>query len=521
MYSLVKGTHDVILDEADRYTAVEYVLTATAKLYGYREFRTPILEHTELFLRSVGNSSDIVRKEMYTFMDKSERSITLRPEITAGTIRSIVNNKLLANQDFPLKAYYIGPNFRYERPQQGRYRQFNQFGVECVGVVGPERDAEVIILGYHQLDELGFENVTLKINTLGDEKSREDYKEALKQYFSEHLDEMCSDCKERFKLNILRILDCKVENDRKIIENAPKIIDYLTDEAKQYFETICKILDESEIPYVIDHDLVRGLDYYSGPVFEFHYTSKLGKNYGAIGAGGHYGKLVKEVGGPDVEGCGFAMGIERLVSVMTDDGIFDDFKAKMDVYLMPLSKDYYHAALCLANDLRSDGYVVEVCLENKGISQMFKKAERRNARYAGIIGETEILTNTIILKNLETKEQITVPLKSIIYTLEHLLKPEEESECCCGDDHEHECCCGDDDCCCEHNHEDDDCCCGHDHEHDDCCCGHNHEDDDCCCEHDDLDCDCCSNHSHDEHHQVWSHDDKDEECCCCGHKKDK
>ena len=511
MYSLVKGTHDVIIDEADKYTSVENLLTHVAKLFGYREFRTPIIEHTELFLRSVGNSSDIVRKEMYTFLDKSERSITLRPEITAGTIRSIVNNKLLANQDFPVKAFYVGPNFRYERPQQGRYRQFNQFGVECVGVVSPERDAEVIALGYDALRVLGFKELKLKINTLGDDKSREDYKNALKEYFSQHLDEMCDDCKERFELNILRILDCKVESDRKIIENAPKIKDYLTPEAKEYFETILKILRSLEIPFELDDELVRGLDYYSGPVFEFHYTSKLGKNYGAIGAGGHYGKLVKEVGGPDCEGCGFALGIERLVSVLTDDGLLDNVSQRMDLYVMPLSKECVESALDITNFLRMNGFVCEICLENKGISQMFKKAERRNARFALILGENEINSGEFVIKNLDTKEQFTVEAQDIVHVLDHLLSPEHQDGCHCEDDG-CDCGCHDEDCC-GHHHENE-CCCGEDDE--DCCCGGGHHHD-CCCDGDHHH-DCCCDNEHDDHCQEWSHEDEHDCCCGCKNK---
>lgn len=273
MFNVVKGTHDVIKEEALKYSYIEETLTNIAVNYGYQEFRTPIIENSELFTRSVGDSSDIVRKEMYTFEDKGGRSITLRPEMTAGIVRSMVNAKLFANQDFPVKAFYCGPNFRYERPQQGRYRQFNQFGVECAGVSTVERDVETIVLGYHMLSFLRFKNLKLLINTLGDEETRENYKKALREYFGAHIEEMCNDCKERYKLNILRILDCKDPDDRPIIDKAPKITDYLSDAARERFEKIKKYLTNLEIPFEVDDELVRGLDYYTGVVFEFHYTS--------------------------------------------------------------------------------------------------------------------------------------------------------------------------------------------------------------------------------------------------------
>ena len=450
MFNLVKGTHDVIQNEAEKYSYVENLLMQVATLYDYKEFRTPILESSELFTRSVGDSSDIVRKEMYTFIDKGGRSITLRPEITAGTIRAMVNNKLFANLDFPVKAFYCGPNFRYERPQQGRYRQFNQFGVECAGVILPERDAEVISLGYNSLSLLGFKNVKLLINTLGDEKTRLKYREALKEYFSKHIDDMCSDCKERFNLNILRILDCKVEDDRKIIDQAPKIHDYLTPKAKENFDRILKILDNLEIPYEIDDELVRGLDYYSGVVFEFHYISKLGKDYGAIGAGGHYSNLVTEIGGPKdpkIEGCGFAMGIERLVSVLNDDGILSNIEDELDVYIMPLGEKAIEYSMSLGNALRLNGFSCDICLENKNMNQMFKKAERRNAKFGIVIGDDEINKGTLTVKNLETKEQFEVSEDEIIDKLDKLFDDDEHDHC-----HD-DCCCHDEHCSCHHHHE--------------------------------------------------------------------
>ena len=420
MINLVKGTHDIIMDEAPKYTLVEEILKGVASAYGYNEFRTPIIEHTELFLRSVGDSSDIVRKEMYVFNDKGGRSLALRPEITAGTIRTMVNNKLFANQDFPVKAFYLGPCFRYERPSSGRYRQFNQFGVECVGVNNPYRDAEVILLGVACLKALHLTNIKLKINTLGDDASRKSYIVALKNYFSHYLDDMCSDCHERYNLNVLRILDCKVEKDQEIIKNAPKISDYLTTEAKESFNTILKILDDNNIDYEIDNNLVRGLDYYSGVVFEFHYSDPTNKNYGALGGGGHYDKLVAECGGPQIEGIGFSFGIERLVGVLDEFNCFENIKNLLDIYIMPIGEKNIPFSLKLAEKLRISGLLVDICVENKNFSQMFKKAERRKAKFALIIGDEEIQQNIVKFKNLLTQEQFSVSLDNLDEKLEEL-----------------------------------------------------------------------------------------------------
>lgn len=425
MFSVVKGTHDVILEEATKYSYVEEVLTKIATLYNYKEFRTPIIESNELFNRSVGESSDIVRKEMYTFLDKGNRLITLRPEMTASTIRSMVNAKLFANNDYPIKAYYLGPNFRYERPQQGRYRQFNQFGIECCGVNNFYRDVEVIALGYNALKMLGFTNLKLKINSLGDQETRNDYKKALTSYFGEKIEQMCEDCKERYTKNILRILDCKVESDQEIIKDAPTLDKFYSKNAKEHFDNVLKALDEIGIEYEIDHSLVRGLDYYTGVVFEYHYTSKLGKNYGAIGGGGHYANLIKEIGGPDLEGVGLALGIERLVNVMNDDNLFDSLEEGLDIYIMPLGEKAINESNKIANFLRLNGYSCDICLESKNIGQMFKKAQRRNAKYALIIGDNELESKNVVVKDLALEKQETVANDDLLEYLDKKFDVEE------------------------------------------------------------------------------------------------
>lgn len=425
MFNVVKGTHDVILEEATKYSYVEEVLTKIATLYNYKEFRTPIIESNELFNRSVGESSDIVRKEMYTFLDKGNRLITLRPEMTASTIRSMVNAKLFANNDYPIKAYYLGPNFRYERPQQGRYRQFNQFGIECCGVNNFYRDVEVIALGYNALKMLGFTNLKLKINSLGDQETRNDYKKALTSYFGEKIEQMCEDCKERYTKNILRILDCKVESDQEIIKDAPTLDKFYSKNAKEHFDNVLKALDEIGIEYEIDHSLVRGLDYYTGVVFEYHYTSKLGKNYGAIGGGGHYANLIKEIGGPDLEGVGLALGIERLVNVMNDDNLFDSLEEGLDIYIMPLGEKAISESNKIANFLRLNGYSCDICLESKNFGQMFKKAQRRNAKYALIIGDNELESKNVVVKDLALEKQETVANDDLLEYLDEKFDVEE------------------------------------------------------------------------------------------------
>ena len=476
-FQVLKGTHDVILDEAFSYSAIESLLKAFAQSYSFEEFRIPVIEKSELFTRSVGESSDIVRKEMYQFLDKGNRSITLRPEFTAGIVRSMVNAKLFANQDFPVKAYYCGPVFRYERPQQGRYRQFNQFGVELVGSNSYLRDVEAITFGYHALELLGFRNVTMKINTLGDEESRNNYRKALVEYFSNYIEEMCSDCKDRLNINPLRILDCKVENDRKIIENAPKIEDFLSETSKIRFFNICNTLDLLGIKYEVDTSLVRGLDYYSETVFEYHFVSSKGNNYGAIGAGGHYSKLVQEIGGPSLPGVGLSFGIERLYSILKDDEKLP-MKDRLNVYIMPITKDpsQLNEIFALSDFLRLNGFTTEINVEGNSMSSMFKKAEKRNARFAIIVGESEVETNTVNVKNMDTKEQMTVSLSDLVQFLDmNLNEPQHECGCGCEHDHdeEHECCCG-------HHHEDGhECCCDDgececDHEEHECCCGHHH-----------------------------------------------
>lgn len=428
----VKGTHDVFGDENNAYEKVESLMKSIAEIYAYKGVRPPVLEYNSVFVRGVGESSDVVRKEMYTFADKGGRDLTLRPEFTAGIMRLAIQNKLYATNELPLKLYYLGPVFRYERPQLGRYRQFNQFGVESIGHNSPMNDVEVIVLAYTILSSLGLENVKIKINTLGDEASRNAYRAALKDYFAKYIDNMCVDCKSRFELNPLRILDCKVPEDRPIIDEAPKIGAYLSKESKERFDAVLEALESLQIPYEIDQGLVRGLDYYSETVFEFHYKSAKGNDYGAIGAGGHYGSLMKELGGPDLPGVGFSFGIERVVSVLSDNDLLNDIAYELDAYIMPLDKslDLYaqEVAVILRN---SGGYKVDVCFDNVKLGNMFKRATTKNAKYAIIIGEDEAKAESVVLKDLATQEQQTVKIEDLVDKLDELYEssyPEEEDK---------------------------------------------------------------------------------------------
>ena len=417
----VKGTHDIFGEETNAYEKVESLMKSIAEIYAYHGVRPPVLEYNSVFTRSVGESSDIVRKEMYSFLDKGGRELTLRPEFTAGIMRMVVQNKMYATNELPLKLYYLGPVFRYERPQLGRYRQFNQFGVESIGNDSALNDVEVIVLAYTILCSLGLDGVTIRINTLGDEESRNNYRVALKEHFAKYIDKMCEDCKNRYELNPLRILDCKVPDDRQYIENAPKIKDYLSESSKTRFDEVLNTLDTLQIPYEIDEELVRGLDYYSETVFEFHYKSAAGNDYGAVGAGGHYSKLMSELGGPELPGVGFSFGIERVVSVLKDDGLLEDTKNELDAYVMPLDKDSSLYAEAVAVYLRnSGGYKVDVCFDHTKLGNMFKRAANKNAKFAVIIGENEVKDETVVIKDLVKQEQVSVKMEELIEIFDEL-----------------------------------------------------------------------------------------------------
>ncbi len=435
-YQPVKGTHDIFGEEMTGIQYITDVLSTCVELYAYKEIVPPVLEYTDVFSRGTGGSSDVVRKEMYTFMDKGDRSVTMRPEFTAGIVRSVVSNKMYADGgNLPLKLYYHGPTFRYERPQLGRYRQFNQFGVEEIGQDSPRADAECIIMAMQSLYMLGFKNLSLKINTIGDDTTRSNYRKALKEFFQGRIDEMCEDCHERLELNPLRILDCKVEKDQEIAKGAPKIKDYLSEESEKRFYTTLSIINDLGIEYEIDDSLVRGLDYYSEVVFEIHALSDAGVDYGALCGGGHYGGLVKELGGPDLAGVGYAMGIERVYNVAKDNGLLKDIDDGIDVYVIPVGEEVLDDTFNITEEIRSLGFKVDNPLASTKLGSAFKKAEKRKAKFALIIGSEELENGVAQLKNLATKEQKQIDLNKLEDELDAAFDSIENHEHC---HHHHE-----------------------------------------------------------------------------------
>ena len=427
----VKGTHDVIADEADVYAYIDYVFSSVASNFGYRRIVTPVLEHTEVFDRAAGEGSDVVRKEMYTFRDKADRSVTLRPEGTAGVMRSIVTNKLYATPDLPLKFFYSGTAYRYERPQLGRYREFRQLGVECVGEDSVYLDAETIAMAARILQVLGFQDVKLIINTLGDKESRARYKAALTEYFASRIDSMCADCHERLRLNPMRILDCKVPEDHELVKDAPKMRDYLSEASKARYETTLDLLRGLDIPFEEDDTLVRGLDYYGEVVFEVHCLSPEGNDYGAICGGGHYEGILETFGGPkDIDvGVGFGMGVERVYSLMKELGLIEGLASTLDIFLMPLGEKAVNTAFALADGLRGMGYAVETPYKSGKLGALFKKAERKKAKLAIIFGEDELAKDVVQVKDLVTQTQEEVHLNALPdYLSAHLDAEESDSE---------------------------------------------------------------------------------------------
>lgn len=420
-YQVQRGTYDAYYEDAYYIHEIEDLLGTIAQTYAFSEIVTPIYEQTELFTRSAGEGSDIVTKEMFSFTDRGGRNITMRPELTAGVIRAVVTNKLYANSDLPLKLYYCGPAFRYERPQKGRYRQFTQFGVECVGVNSYLNDVEVITLGYRALMELGFPHVILKINSLGNKESRQKYMEALREYFANHIQNMCDDCKHRFETNVLRILDCKDPEDQKIIQDAPKIEDYLDQESKDYFDKVKAMLDEDQIPYEVDDTLVRGLDYYSHVVFEYHFITEDGTSLGAIAAGGHYDNLVKEIGGPELSSVGLAIGIERVFTLLKQITPERFSKLTVPVYLAHIGEEAIDHTYLLMQHLRNDGMIeCDMTFENKNLSAQIKIANRKGAKLLIIVGEDEMKKYAYQVKNLEEKTQEVVEYDKLIDYINNL-----------------------------------------------------------------------------------------------------
>ncbi|MFS0780799.1 histidine--tRNA ligase [Bacillus sp. 1P06AnD] len=412
-----RGTQDILPEQSAIWQYIEQVSRDLCKRYQYNEIRTPIFEHTEVFQRGVGETTDIVQKEMYTFQDRGDRSITLRPEGTAAVVRSFVENKMFGWPTQPVKLYYYGPMFRYERPQAGRFRQFVQFGAEALGSADPSIDAEIISLAMNMYKGMGLNELKLVINSLGDQESRTKHREALVQHFEPRIGEFCHDCQNRLHKNPLRILDCKKDHDHELMKNAPSILEYLNDESKAYFEKVLQHLDSMDIAYTVDSTLVRGLDYYNHTAFEIMSDAK---GFGAITTlcgGGRYNGLVEEFGGPETPGIGFAMSIERLIAALDAEGINLPIESKTDVYVVAMgdaAKDY---SVKLVNDLRLQGFSADRDYNNRKVKAQFKAADRANARYVAVLGDDELLNKTITLKDMDSGEQQEVALDSLISTL--------------------------------------------------------------------------------------------------------
>ena len=413
-YQTPRGTYDILPDEMNKWHDVERVVREKTALYRYHEIRTPYFETTNVFARE-NDSSDMVNKEMYTFK-MGEDSYTLRPEGTAGVIRAFDQHKLYGSMEMPGRFYYMGAMFRHERPQKGRQRQFTQFGVENIGAKSPELDAETIALGYDIVKAMGISSVKVCINTLGDDASREAYREALKKHFAPHLDELCTDCHRRYEQNPLRILDCKIDHDLDCMKAAPSLSDYLNDESKEYFNRVLKGLDALDIPYEIDERLVRGLDYYTHTVFEVVSTRPESGAQATIFAGGRYDHFVEYYGGPEMSGIGFAIGLERLISLASEEGHAFEEDAPCDAYVIGLG-NVADAVLKTVQDLRHNGFVAEGNLVPRSLKAQFKSADRNQAKYIVILGEDEVKNGTVNVKRAGEKDQTTLKSEELMDTL--------------------------------------------------------------------------------------------------------
>ncbi|MGB6407744.1 MAG: histidine--tRNA ligase [Planococcus donghaensis] len=400
-----RGTYDVLPDQSAKWQEVEQKINDLCRLYQYKEIRTPIFEHTELFQRGVGDTTDIVQKEMYTFQDRGDRSLTLRPEGTASVVRSYVENKLFGMPDQPVKLFYTGPMFRYERPQAGRMRQFVQFGVEAIGSKDPAIDAEVISLAMEVYRSVGLKKLSLVINSLGDTESRIAHKEALIKHFEPSINEFCNDCQTRLEKNPLRILDCKVDRNHPLMASAPSLTNYLNEESRAYFDEVQSYLSSMDIEFVVDPNLVRGLDYYNHTAFEIMSDAE---GFGAIttlAGGGRYNGLVEDLGGPDAPGIGFAMSIERLLLALEMEKVIIGQSNNLEVYVVAMDESTKKKAFAVVRDLRVNGISADMDFTGRKVKAQMKSADRKGAAFVIVIGETELESGKVALKEMATGEQ--------------------------------------------------------------------------------------------------------------------
>jgi histidyl-tRNA synthetase len=442
MIAKIKGTVDILPNETLRWQSLEDLTRRVSKLFDFQEIRTPIFEATELFHRGVGDGTDIVKKETYDFMDRGERSVTLRPEGTASVVRSVIENKLYTEASLPLKYYYIGPMFRYERPQKGRQRQFHQYGAEALGSFSPSVDAEIISLAVTYLKALRIDNVKVKINSLGDKESKAAYRQVLLDYLQPKKDQLCGDCQHRYLGNPLRVLDCKVDHDNPVLVEAPKPVDHLNEASKTHFNLVLQYLDGMQIPYEIDKNLVRGLDYYTHTVFELIADDpNLGANT-TLGGGGRYNDLFRSLDGPDFPAVGFAFGLERLILAMKHE---EDADEGLHCFAIAIGDEARIHAAKIVRTLRHGGLIADYDLLDRPLKGQFKQAERRKAMFLLFLGDDEIKQGVVGVKNARTGDQSNVSLKTLYPTLVEKIRAEVRScdgnceDGCSGDcDHPHE-----------------------------------------------------------------------------------
>ena len=409
-FNIPKGTKDVLPEDSYKWHYIEDAVRETTRLFDVKEIRTPTFEHTELFLRGVGDTTDIVNKEMYTFFDKGNRSITLKPEGTAGVARCFVENSLYAGP-LPVKTYYITPVFRYERPQAGRLREHHQFGVELYGSYGAEMDVEAISIAKSLFVRLGLDNLTLNINSIGCPTCRKEYNKALKEYYKDHIDDMCETCRERLDKNPLRILDCKEEKCKKINADAPVILDYLCDDCKKHMDDLKKGLETLEIPYVVNPRIVRGLDYYTRTVFEF-VSNDIGAQ-GTVCGGGRYDNLVEEVGGKPCPSVGFGMGIERLILVLENAGKMPNKCDNVTAFVGYVGDELKFDALKIVNKLRSAGISADTEFTGRSVKAQMKYAGKIGAKFTAILGTDELEKGVVNVKNMESGESTPVNIDEL------------------------------------------------------------------------------------------------------------
>lgn len=414
-----KGTNDFLPEVTKKWHDIENVLHKVCEEYGFKEIRTPLFEHTELFLRGVGDTTDIVNKEMYTFEDKGGRNLTLRPEATASTVRAFIEHKMEALPQ-PVKLYYMGPMFRYERPQKGRFRQFHQFGVEAFGTNDPSMDAEVIGLAMDFYSRIGLNGLEVRLNSVGCPKCRQEHKEKLQAHLETILPSLCHDCQGRYEKNPLRLFDCKNENCQRLLEGAPTINDMLCDDCKEHFQKVRQYLDEAEIPYYVDPKLVRGLDYYTHTAFEILVTEIGAKS--AICGGGRYNGLVSSLGGHETPGVGFALGMERIFSALEAQGMSFPEEEDADLYLVALDEDARHALFPLLLQWRKMGIRAEMDHMGRSLKAQMKAANRLGVRYALLCGEEERKSGRLLLRDMADSSQKEIEIEAVVATVGALFK---------------------------------------------------------------------------------------------------